>query len=144
MRSEDKGYVSGRSQTKVDLLGRSNAQTNPAPVLRLLASRLASPIPKVALLTGGGDKPYALGLVEALSSAGLSVDFIGSNDLDAPALHDNPHVNFLNLRGDQQSDAGVITKAFQGAEVLPETDRVRCHRQTSNLPHPLEQQIRTL
>jgi glycosyltransferase involved in cell wall biosynthesis len=111
MRSEDKGHVSGRSQTKVDLSGRSSAQTDPA--LRLLSSELASPVPKVALLTGGGDKPYALGLVEALSSAGLSVDFIGSNDLDAPALHDNPHVTFLNLRGNQQSDAGAIAKAFR-------------------------------
>ncbi len=113
MRSEDKGSVSGSSQTKVDLSVRNNAQTNPAPVLRLLSSELASPISKVALLTGGGDKPYALGLVEALSSADLSVDFIGSNDLDAPALHDNPHVNFLNLRGDQQSSAGFITKVFR-------------------------------
>jgi glycosyltransferase involved in cell wall biosynthesis len=72
-----------------------------------------SAVCKVALLTGGGDKPYALGIVEALASAGLSVDFIGSNDLDVPELHNNPHVNFLNLRGDQQSDAGVITKAFR-------------------------------
>jgi len=34
---------------------------------------------KVSLLTGGGDKPYALGLVKALSSKNITVDFIGSD-----------------------------------------------------------------
>ncbi|HXR47148.1 MAG TPA: glycosyltransferase family 4 protein [Candidatus Limnocylindrales bacterium] len=113
VRSRDKSYASGRSQTKVDLLRRSKAKANLAQVLRLPASRLASPVPKVALLTGGGDKPYALGLVDALTSVGLSVDFVGSDDVDAPALHDNPRVNFLNLRGDQRTDARAIAKAFR-------------------------------
>jgi glycosyltransferase involved in cell wall biosynthesis len=72
-----------------------------------------SAVCKVALLTGGGDKPYALGMAEALSSAGLSVDFIGSNDLDVPELRNNPHVKFLNLRGDQQTDVGALTKVFR-------------------------------
>jgi D-inositol-3-phosphate glycosyltransferase len=76
-------------------------------------SLVRPPILKVALLTGGGDKPYALGMVEALVSAGLSVDFVGSNDLDVPELRNIPHVNFLNLRGDQQPGAGVITKGFR-------------------------------
>jgi glycosyltransferase involved in cell wall biosynthesis len=113
MRSEDKRCVSGTSQTEVGLLRRGGAETNLAPGFGLLSSEPASPFPKVALLTGGGDKPYALGLAGALATAGLSVDFIGSNELDVPELHNNPHVNFLNLRGDQQSSAGVITKVFR-------------------------------
>src|SRR5215831_19166796 len=31
---------------------------------------------RVTLLTGGGDKPYALGMAAALTSEGISVDFI--------------------------------------------------------------------
>src|SRR5262249_39040314 len=38
----------------------------------------------IALLTGGGDKPYALGMAAALTSAGVQVEFVGSDDLSAP------------------------------------------------------------
>jgi glycosyltransferase involved in cell wall biosynthesis len=63
---------------------------------------------RVALLTGGGDKPYALGMAMALSSAGRSLDFIGSDDLEVPELLNDPRIRFLNLRGDQcpESNAG--------------------------------------
>ena len=64
----------------------------------------------VALLTGGGDKPYALGITAALSSVGIHVDFIGSDDLNVPEVVGNPRVNFLNLRGDQRSEASPIAK----------------------------------
>ncbi|MGH7981401.1 MAG: hypothetical protein ACREE6_18640, partial [Limisphaerales bacterium] len=47
-------------------------------------------IADVALLTGGSDKPYALGIAEALTSAGANLDFIGSNELDLPELRGNP------------------------------------------------------
>lgn len=73
----------------------------------------SSSILKVALLTGGGDKPYVLGIVEALTSNGLSVDLIGSNDLLCPELLKNPQVNFLNLRGDQRDDATFVKKALR-------------------------------
>jgi glycosyltransferase involved in cell wall biosynthesis len=64
----------------------------------------------VALLTGGGDKPYALGLAAALTSTGVLVDFIGSDDLNVPELLNDPQVNFLNLRGDQRSGARLGRK----------------------------------
>jgi D-inositol-3-phosphate glycosyltransferase len=64
----------------------------------------------LALLTGGGDKPYALGLAEALTSAGVCLDFIGSDDLDVPELHCNPRLRCLNLRGDQKPGAGSVRK----------------------------------
>ena len=60
---------------------------------------IGPPTLRVALLTGGGDKPYALGLAGALTSEGVSVDFIGSDDLNVPEVVNNPRVNFLNLRG---------------------------------------------
>jgi D-inositol-3-phosphate glycosyltransferase len=69
--------------------------------------------PRIALLTGGGDKPYALGMAAALTSAGVSLDFIGSDDLSVPELLNNPHVKFLNLRGDQQTDTSLPAKALR-------------------------------
>jgi D-inositol-3-phosphate glycosyltransferase len=65
---------------------------------------------RVALLTGGGDKPYALGMAAGLTSKGISVDFIGSDDLNVPELVTNRRVNFLNLRGDQNPNARPIRK----------------------------------
>jgi len=65
----------------------------------------------VALLTGGADKPYAFGLATALISRGMVMDLIGSDDLDCPEFHGRPRVRFLNLRGDQRSDASFVRKA---------------------------------
>jgi D-inositol-3-phosphate glycosyltransferase len=65
----------------------------------------------ISLLTGGGDKPYALGMAAALTSQGIFVDFIGSDDLSVPDVLNNPRVNFLNLRGDQRPDASPFSKA---------------------------------
>jgi D-inositol-3-phosphate glycosyltransferase len=66
--------------------------------------------PEVAVLTGGGDRPYALGLATALAADGVAIDFIGSDDLRAPEVCDNPNVNFLNLRGDQRPDRHLTVK----------------------------------
>jgi D-inositol-3-phosphate glycosyltransferase len=65
------------------------------------AARQAQPI-QVGLLTAGNDRPYALGLASALASQGIYLDFIASDALDTPELHNTPLVNFLNLRGDQR------------------------------------------
>lgn len=67
----------------------------------------------VALLTGGGDKPYALGLAAALSSEGILLDFIGSDDLSVPELLNDRRVNFLNLRGDQRPEASLAAKGLR-------------------------------
>src|ERR1700740_2543234 len=64
----------------------------------------------VALLTGGGDKPYALGLATELMAKGVSLDLIGSDDLDLEEFRCKPGVNFLNLRGDQRPDASLVEK----------------------------------
>jgi D-inositol-3-phosphate glycosyltransferase len=70
-----------------------------------------STTPSVSLLTGGGDKPYALGMAAALTSERISIDFIGSDDLSVPELLSNRRVNFLNLRGDQRREASRLAKA---------------------------------
>lgn len=67
----------------------------------------------VALLTGGGDRPYALGMAAALNAVGIHLDFIGSNDVNGPELHHNPLVNFLNLRGDQRTNASPLRKLWR-------------------------------
>src|SRR6478672_10705123 len=67
----------------------------------------------VALLTGGGDKPYALGMAAALTSVGICVDFVGSDYLSAPELLANPHLKFLNFRGDQREDASTKAKVLR-------------------------------
>ena len=68
---------------------------------------------RVCLLTGGGDKPYALGLASSLIDQGVAFDFIGSDETDGPALHQNPLVRFLNLRGDQRPDARFTKKVLR-------------------------------
>ena len=65
---------------------------------------------QVSLLTGGSDRPYVLGLVEALTGTGVYVEVIGSNELSLPELLRNSQVNFLNLRGDQSTNAPFIKK----------------------------------
>jgi D-inositol-3-phosphate glycosyltransferase len=68
---------------------------------------------QIALLTGGGDKPYALGMAAALTSAGVQVDFIGSDDLCVPEVLANPRLRVLNLRGDQREDASPKAKMLR-------------------------------
>jgi D-inositol-3-phosphate glycosyltransferase len=52
---------------------------------------------KVALLTGGIDRPYAFGLARALASKNVQVDVIGSDVVDSPEMHDTANIAFLNL-----------------------------------------------
>jgi D-inositol-3-phosphate glycosyltransferase len=78
-------------------------------------SVVRSSVRNIALLTGGGDKPYALGMADALTSAGVEVDFIGSDDLSVPEVLNNPRVNFYNLRGDQRSEVSFAAKIIRVA-----------------------------
>jgi D-inositol-3-phosphate glycosyltransferase len=69
----------------------------------------------IALLTGGSDKPYAVGITEALTDQGVLVDFIGSTELDCPEVTRRQGVTFLNLRPDQKENASVLRKALRSA-----------------------------
>ena len=67
----------------------------------------------VALLTAGRDKPYALGLAEALLAQDIHLEFIGSDEVSSPDLVRHPAVRFLNLRGDQRIDVSFSQKLFR-------------------------------
>jgi len=67
----------------------------------------------VALLTGGSDKPYAVGLTAALSAEGMRIDFVGSNELDCVEVTSTSGVAFLNLRGDQRENVPAVQKAIR-------------------------------
>jgi D-inositol-3-phosphate glycosyltransferase len=69
----------------------------------------------VALLTGGGDRPYVFGLTTELLSKGAAVDLIGSDQLDGPEFKNKAGLNFFNLRGDQRPDADFLSKVLRVA-----------------------------
>ena len=66
----------------------------------------------VALLTGGNDKHYAVGLASALVGAGVAVDFVASSDLDCPEVRVRG-ITFLDLRGDQREDVSFGRKVIR-------------------------------
>jgi glycosyltransferase involved in cell wall biosynthesis len=67
----------------------------------------------VALLTGGGDRPYVFGMITSLTPRGAAIDLIGSDELDLPELRDQPGVRFLNLRGSTRADAPGLQKIIR-------------------------------
>ncbi len=101
----EKGTVTEIGNRESRIEDRGLGISNPQSPIRTPQSAI-----HISLLTGGADRPYALGLAVALTSAGLSVDFIGSDDLDLPELRNNRLVNFLNLRGDQNPGANLARK----------------------------------
>ena len=66
---------------------------------------------EAALLTGGFDRPYAFGLAMALITRGVSLDVIGSDEIDSPEMHFTPKLRFLNLQGSRRQDATLAEKA---------------------------------
>jgi glycosyltransferase involved in cell wall biosynthesis len=72
---------------------------------------LAIPGIKTALLTGGGDRPYAFGLATALMAKGVYLDIIAGDGLTDPTFDNTTKVTFLNLRGNQEPFAGPLAKA---------------------------------
>jgi glycosyltransferase involved in cell wall biosynthesis len=65
---------------------------------------------EVALLTGGGDKPYAFGLATALMAQGIALDLVAGDELTSPVFDHSPAVTFMNLRGSQASDVSLLNK----------------------------------
>lgn len=65
---------------------------------------------QITLSTGGDDLSYALGLSLSLSKCGVLIDFLGSNTVDAPELHEDENIRFLNMRRDQSEEAPLLVK----------------------------------
>ena len=78
--------------------------------LAVLANAAIASEISATLLTGGSDKPYVFGIVTELISKGATLDLIGSDELDVPEFRGKPRINFINLRGDQRSNARFVTK----------------------------------
>jgi D-inositol-3-phosphate glycosyltransferase len=97
---------------KIQIEGESTDR-HQAEEMPTFAGSGASPGFSVALLTGGIDRPYVYGLTNALSSIGVTVDLIGSDELDEPDFRSKPGVTFLNLRGDQRPNAKLFAKVYR-------------------------------
>jgi glycosyltransferase involved in cell wall biosynthesis len=67
---------------------------------------------EVALLTGCQDRPYAFGLSTALAAKGISVEVVGSDEVDSPELHTTPNLHFLNMRGSQRQNVSFAKKTW--------------------------------
>ena len=65
---------------------------------------------KATLLTGGQDRHFSFGLATTLASKGVSVDVIGSDEVDSPKLHAPPALNFYNFRGRKEADTALAKK----------------------------------
>jgi glycosyltransferase involved in cell wall biosynthesis len=73
-----------------------------------MASRL-----EVTLLTGGFDKPYAVGLATALMSRDVHLDVIGSDAIDCAALRASSWLTFLNLWDGVKPHAAVTPRLLR-------------------------------
>jgi D-inositol-3-phosphate glycosyltransferase len=65
---------------------------------------------KVALLTGGIDRPYAFGLAMALAAKNVQLDVIGNDVVDSPEMHGTKDITFLNLWPARQPRPSLIEK----------------------------------
>ena len=94
----------------VSTLRQSESSENEVLEPRGMRNSISQPDIEVGVLTGGYDRPYVFGLAKALESRGVYLDVIGGDDVDRPELHSPPRLNFLNLRGDQRTQAGLREK----------------------------------
>lgn len=84
---------------------RSVAEVSPAKevqVQKQMMPKARSGV-EIGLLTGCLDRPYAFGLAMGLVSQGVSLDIIGSDEIDSPELHATSNLQFLNFRGSQRN-----------------------------------------
>ncbi len=78
----------------------------------------ANPLPappeiKISLLTGGVDRPYALGLAMALALKDISLEVIGNSVVDTLEMHRTPNVGFLSLYWEPLENLNLARKAFR-------------------------------
>jgi hypothetical protein len=75
-----KSEIGDRKVTRPNQSVSGSDITVGSSVIGHLSSVVSNPL-HIALLTGGRDKPYALGMAAALTSVGIRVDFIGSDEV---------------------------------------------------------------
>jgi len=87
--------------------------TDSIPISETIGNPASKEEIRVALLTGGHDKPYVLGFVGAVIPCNISLDVIGSDDIDSPELHQNRHLAFLRLLHTRPLSKGAGQKLFR-------------------------------
>jgi D-inositol-3-phosphate glycosyltransferase len=70
-------------------------------------------MPKVSLLTGGGDTQYAVPLSIALAGAGVPVEVVGSNLFLASRDFRESRVPFVNVHGNMESNKPLHEKVLR-------------------------------
>jgi glycosyltransferase involved in cell wall biosynthesis len=65
---------------------------------------------EIGLLTGCQDRPYVFGLSTALALKNVSVDVIGSDEVDGPEMHTTPQLHFLNMRKSRRQKVNPARK----------------------------------
>jgi D-inositol-3-phosphate glycosyltransferase len=68
---------------------------------------------KLALLTGGMDAPYALGLLSGIIGNSILVDVIGNDEMEDKEVMKSSNIVYHNLRGDQNPQAQFIRKILR-------------------------------
>jgi glycosyltransferase involved in cell wall biosynthesis len=68
---------------------------------------------RLALLTGGMDAPYALGLLSGIIGKSIVIDVIGNDEMKDKEVMKSSNVAYYNLRGDQNPQAQFIGKVFR-------------------------------
>lgn len=69
-----------------------------------------SPRIETTILTGGFDRPYAYSLTKALLGQGITLEVIGSDELDCQELRSLANLRFLNFYGDRSAGASRTRK----------------------------------
>lgn len=68
---------------------------------------------RVSLLTGGDDPNYAVPLAAALADRGITVEFVGNDQMEVVSSLRHARIEYLNLRGNQDPGAPLHTKAVR-------------------------------
>ncbi len=93
------------ANSRIEQAGQEVVHASGNPALALPPQEIKS-----TLLTGGFDRAYAFGLAMALIAKGVSLEMIGSDDVDSPELHNTPKLSFLNLQGDKGQRGSMAEK----------------------------------
>ncbi|MFO1393256.1 MAG: glycosyltransferase family 4 protein [Steroidobacteraceae bacterium] len=93
----------------MQVIGTNDRSPATATEFTVCAARLPSEF-MIALMTGCQDRHYAFGLATALAGQGVSVEIIGSDEIDSPEFHTEAHLRFLNFRRGHRSDANFLRK----------------------------------
>ena len=68
---------------------------------------------RLALLTGGVDRPYASELAKSLAESNVAVDVIGNDVVDCAVLHNTANLHFVDLWPGRSGKAGAFTKCLR-------------------------------